>query len=213
MKRIPLAAALVLAGGALLALAGGRGEPTPVPTAPPAQSTPRWVPAVRVAAPDPLLGPTVPVHGGEPLPPASVAPPPPEAPRPRQATLPGGLLGELIVILNETKSVDTFAVTCHLLAKMGAEAQPAVPAILRNAERLGLLKKRLLSGKKDQRPGVTDSLAEMLEQIVVPQGDPRASQDQRHAEAEPAQAPPCPGAWPFTTPPPPPPPMPPASDR
>jgi hypothetical protein len=50
------------------------------------------------------------------------------------------LVHELVTILNETKSADTFVVTASCLGMMGHDARPAVPSIIRNAERLGLLK-------------------------------------------------------------------------
>jgi hypothetical protein len=207
MKRLSLAVAtLVLAGGAWLALAGGRGEPTPAPTAAPAESLPRWVPAVRVAAPDQFIGaPSFP----DPLPAPGLEAVPPEAQDLHRAPNPDGLVGELIAILNETKSVDTFAVTCGLLEKMGAEARPAVPAMLRNAERLGLLKKGLLTGKKGRRQEAADSLAEMMEHIVAPRRESWADADPRRGGAEPAQEPPGPGVPPTGSAPL----MPPASDR
>ncbi len=59
------------------------------------------------------------------------------------------LLSELIAILNETKSVDTFSVTLAALAEMGPRAEPAIPAIIRNAERLGLLKDHLLAKEQN----------------------------------------------------------------
>jgi hypothetical protein len=191
MKRMSLAAAaLILAAGALLALAGGRGEPNP-PTIAPAESTPRWVPAVRVAAPDPLIGPAVANPDNESPPPTA------EMQSPRQAASSAtGLVRELITILNETKSVDTFIVTCGLLEKMGTEARPAIPAMLRNAERLGLLKKSLLTGKEGRRQLSINSLAEMIEHIVAPKGDGCAEHDRSRACAEPAQHPPCHGAQP-----------------
>jgi hypothetical protein len=46
------------------------------------------------------------------------------------------LVSELIAILNETKSVSTFYLTLGVLAEMGPRAEPAIPAIIRNAERL-----------------------------------------------------------------------------
>jgi len=59
------------------------------------------------------------------------------------------LLSELIAILNETKSVDTFSVTVGVLSEMGPRAESAIPAIIRNAERLGFLKDHLLAKKDD----------------------------------------------------------------
>jgi hypothetical protein len=48
------------------------------------------------------------------------------------------IVGELTAILNETKSAETFLVTTMVLGRLGAEAKPALPAIIRNAERLEL---------------------------------------------------------------------------
>jgi hypothetical protein len=48
------------------------------------------------------------------------------------------IVGELTAILNETKSAETFLVTTIVLGHLGAEAKPALPAIIRNAERLEL---------------------------------------------------------------------------
>jgi hypothetical protein len=47
---------------------------------------------------------------------------------------------ELTAILNETDSAETFLVTTMVLEQLGPAARPAVPAIVRNAERLGLFK-------------------------------------------------------------------------
>jgi hypothetical protein len=47
---------------------------------------------------------------------------------------------ELIAILNETQSAETLFVTVKVLEGMGSAAKPAVPAVIRNAERLGLFK-------------------------------------------------------------------------
>lgn len=46
---------------------------------------------------------------------------------------------ELMAILKETKSSDTFVVTAVALGRMGSKAKRAVPTIIRNAERLEIL--------------------------------------------------------------------------
>src|SRR5690349_17232994 len=51
----------------------------------------------------------------------------------------GNVLDELTAILKETKSTETFLVTTMVLGRMGPEAKRALPAIIRNAERLELL--------------------------------------------------------------------------
>jgi hypothetical protein len=94
---------------------------------------------------------------GIPSSPASQAP---------QSPPPAGLVGDLVAVLNDTKSVDAFLVTVELLQKMGAEARPAVPAVIRNAERLGILKKSALSSEKGKRGGIVDKLLENLERMA-----------------------------------------------
>lgn len=46
------------------------------------------------------------------------------------------VIDELTAILKETKSPETFLVTAMTLGRMGPEAKRAIPAIIRNAERL-----------------------------------------------------------------------------
>jgi hypothetical protein len=51
----------------------------------------------------------------------------------------GKIIDEMIAILNETKSEKTFVVTALALGSMGSDAKRALPQLIRNAERLGLL--------------------------------------------------------------------------
>jgi hypothetical protein len=51
-----------------------------------------------------------------------------------------GSVRELVAILDETRSVDTFLLTATALAELGSKAKPAVQAIIRNGERLQVLK-------------------------------------------------------------------------
>ena len=46
----------------------------------------------------------------------------------------------LVRILEETKEIRTFLLTVEVLQGMGQQARPAIPTIIRNAERLGILK-------------------------------------------------------------------------
>jgi hypothetical protein len=49
------------------------------------------------------------------------------------------IIEELTAILKETKSPETFLLTTMVLGRMGPDAKSALPAIIRNAERLELL--------------------------------------------------------------------------
>jgi hypothetical protein len=91
-----------------------------------------------------------------------------------QTALPAGIVGDLVAVLNETKSVDAFLVAVELLQKMGAEARPAVPAVIRNAERLGILKKSALSSGKGNRQEIVRQLLENLERMAGTAGESAA---------------------------------------
>jgi hypothetical protein len=67
------------------------------------------------------------------------------------------LVEQLVALLNETKSKETFTVTLIVLQKLGTEAKSAVPAILRNADRLGLFE-GALSGDSKGKQSTTDVL-------------------------------------------------------
>jgi hypothetical protein len=79
------------------------------------------------------------------------------------------LVRELVGILKKTKSTDTFLVTVKALADMGPPSRAAVPEIIVNAERLGLLKdilKQVDDEQEDDNPG--DFIVEAIEHIVAP---------------------------------------------
>jgi hypothetical protein len=97
------------------------------------------------------------------------------------------LVAELTVILHETSSPDTFLVTVKALADIGARSKVAVPSIIRNAERLGLLKNILQQADDDEKLGPGVMISEAIQQIVSPRRD---RQDPR--EAAPAATPPVP---------------------
>jgi hypothetical protein len=70
--------------------------------------------------------------------------------------------------------VDAFLVTVKLLQKMGADARPAVPAVIRNAERLGILKKAALSSGNGKRGEIVKDLLENLERMAGTSGESAA---------------------------------------
>jgi hypothetical protein len=57
---------------------------------------------------------------------------------PGKRRLLNSVVSELIAVLSETKSKDTYLAAVMTLSRMGARAQPTVGAILRNGERLGV---------------------------------------------------------------------------
>jgi hypothetical protein len=80
----------------------------------------------------------------------------------------GMVVPELVGILNETASKDTFLVTVLLLKKLGAEAKPALPAIIRNAERLNIFKGTSTAGDevKTRRQRLAREVFEAMDDIV-----------------------------------------------
>jgi hypothetical protein len=84
---------------------------------------------------------------------------------------------ELIVLLNETKSPDTFIVTASALGMMGHDARPAVPSIIRNADRLGLLKgisemigsEEAEEAKPSRQQRLAEGVMDCLDQILSKQ--------------------------------------------
>jgi hypothetical protein len=89
----------------------------------------------------------------------------PAAPTPvpspgKSTTAKEDLVAELITILNTTESFDTFFVAVNLLEDIGAAAKPAIPTIIRNAERLGAFKNHFLT-KGDE----TDNVEEIYKRL------------------------------------------------
>jgi hypothetical protein len=143
------------------------------PTAIPTPQAPNWQlsQAQNLQPPPPV---TVPSISGTPPPPPAVVPVNPVAPAPVPSPAPvkvsGDLVQELIQIINETRSIDTFFVTTKLLEDMGAKSRPAVPAIIRNAERLELFKDTVLQTEKDgdkqKRVELTSMIVDSLGKIM-----------------------------------------------
>jgi hypothetical protein len=78
----------------------------------------------------------------------------PEAlPRPPRASASGPedpYVADLLDLIKETKSVDAFLVTVSLLAETKGEKKRFIPAVIRNAERLGIYERFTI---KEQEPG------------------------------------------------------------
>jgi hypothetical protein len=118
----------------------------PVPTAP--------VPQVAPQPPGPVNPYTVP-----PPPPAVQA-----APQPCQPAVPASpsmssVVTDLVAVLAETKSEDVYTATVLTLGHMGTEAAPALPVILKNAERLGILDGAFTRNKSERAEIVLQALA------------------------------------------------------
>jgi hypothetical protein len=76
------------------------------------------------------------------------------------------VLQELTAILNETDSADTFLVTTMVLEKMGPDARAAVPALVRNAERLGLLKGLFRADGRGKKAEAAEVVMKAIETIL-----------------------------------------------
>jgi hypothetical protein len=85
------------------------------------------------------------------------------------------LVRDLTAILKNTKSPDTFLVTVRALGDMGSRAKPAVPAIILNAERLGLLENILEQADDEEQLGPGIMITEAIADIVTPRRDRQPS--------------------------------------
>jgi hypothetical protein len=104
------------------------------------------------------------------------------------------LVHELIAILKKTKSQDTFLVTVRALEDIGPRSRAAVPAIILNAERLGLLKDILQQAEDEEKDGPGIIIAEAIEHIVAPRRDREAARPGatiNYPPAPPVLPPPC----------------------
>jgi hypothetical protein len=72
-----------------------------------------------------------------------------------------GVVDDLVAVLAETKSKDVYTAVVVALAHLGTDARPALPEILKNAERLGVLEGAFASGgcKSVQCEVILDSVA------------------------------------------------------
>ncbi len=77
------------------------------------------------------------------------------------------IIDELIVILKETKSEETFVVTAMALGRMGPDAKRALPQLIRNAERLELFEDlfdpEAAKGDREVSQGVAEAIMMLAE--------------------------------------------------
>jgi hypothetical protein len=97
------------------------------------------------------------------------APPTPATTRACPAQAPSAnekVVGELVALLRETRSPDTFLVTVMVLGRMGAEARPAIPDIIRNAERLNVFKDVTRPAGRGDELGLAEGVWSSIEMIL-----------------------------------------------
>jgi hypothetical protein len=80
------------------------------------------------------------------------------------------IIDEMIAILKETKSEETFIVTVMALGRMGPEAKRALPQLIRNAERLKLFQVLLNAKAEAGDRGVSQHVAEAI--VMMAAGQP-----------------------------------------
>jgi len=73
-----------------------------------------------------------------------------------------GYIADLMVLIDETKSVDAFLITVTLLAEAKPKAETVLPALIRNAERLGIFERHIL--KQD---ALEARIVQRLTEIIV----------------------------------------------
>jgi hypothetical protein len=87
------------------------------------------------------------------------------------------IVNELVEIIAATDSPDTFALTVLALQQLGDKARPAVPTIIRNAERLKIFNTIQPAGNAYPMPGKKQQLAAAVGQGIMQlvDGAPRAT--------------------------------------
>ena len=143
----------------------------------PAEAQPTNAPGVQQAAyavqPATVPAGSYSIPAQFPAPNALIQPTPTYAVAPTKPTRPNlkdPYVAELVDLMSETKSVDTFLVTLNLIAESNAEVRPAIPAIIRNAERLGIYGKNL--SDTDSKAG---ELAKDVSEIIFEMSKAKAS--------------------------------------
>jgi hypothetical protein len=159
--------------------------PVPVGPAPGAPFQP-------VPPPPPLSGGGHEIVGGNSMPPPPagqvVAPPvvgslPPKTPAP---PVKDPYVAELLTILQETKSVDAFLVTLDVLVETKADHRVVVPAVIRSAERLGLLAQHMLKDDNGRHAEVSGMITDALDRLIHGDGEGGCEKCTRPAPTRPA---------------------------
>jgi hypothetical protein len=81
------------------------------------------------------------------------------------------LVADLIDYLGETDSMEAYTLTCMVLAKMGNTALPALPAIIRNAERLHLFEDSLNPEATGAKRDVSEAVGKCIKLILAKKRD------------------------------------------
>jgi hypothetical protein len=123
--------------------------PSPVPPLPSEAQTP--VPTLP-----PALDPTLPSLPG-----------PQSKPR---SQVKDPYVAELLDLISQTKSVDAFLVSVSLLAEAKAEARLVIPAVIRNAERLGIYGRYAIE-EKAKGAEIAKDLTELIGKMIKTKGD------------------------------------------
>jgi hypothetical protein len=80
-----------------------------------------------------------------------------------------GFVGELVSILNETRSPDAFLVTLSILQEIKPDARAVVPEIIRNAERLRLFKRTDPDHPTEQQKMIVECIAALMKKDAGPE--------------------------------------------
>lgn len=124
----------------------------------PTSSKDSKLPPFVQASPAPAVTPTPPAS--PPLPP--LAPPPAKVAATTKPVEP--FVQDMLTVLEETQSSDTFLITLELLAKESGGASTAIPKVLKNAERLGLLKDAIVQGR-DEKPEIAEHILKLVQEM------------------------------------------------
>ncbi len=81
-------------------------------------------------------------------------------------------VGELLGILEQTTSADTYLLTLTLLAKAQADPRQAVPAAIRSAERLGIFARHLHQGEANEEARLARGVFGLIEELAGRRTDP-----------------------------------------
>lgn len=92
------------------------------------------------------------------------------------------VIQELIGILKETQSQETFIITAMVLGRMGPDAKRAIPDIIRNAERLEMLKD-LGNDPSNAKHENAEGVMAAIEMILDPKGGGGVSVKRSYAPA------------------------------
>ncbi len=133
----------------------------PVPSLPPS-------PAIKPPTTPPAVA-AVPAPGQVSVPLPSLTPGGGQPSQPTRTQVKDPYLRELVEVLGETRSVDAFLAVVTVLARENKEARAVVPAVIRNAERLGIFGRFALD-KDAPEAQLAQNVTELLDQMCRQNG-------------------------------------------